>query len=160
PWRAERRRPTPEEREKFEASLTPEQKEKYQQAMEQMRRRFAEAGGGGGFGGRGGGHGGFGDTSRPKPEGPTTATVYLLQRSVGPAGKEKQFAQGVTIKAGLTDGSSTEVIEGLKEGEAVITGISTPALAGPAQPQSNPFAPGFGRGGGAGQRGGQQQQRR
>ena len=53
--------------------------------------------------------------------------------------------------------SSTEVTEGLKDGDVVITGISTATLAGPAQPQSNPFAPSFGRGG---QRGGQQQQRR
>src|SRR5207244_3236975 len=142
----------------FEASLTPGQKEKYQQAMEQMRRRFAEGGGGGGFGGRGSGGGGFGDSPRAKPEGPTTATVYLLEKSVGADGRELQLAKAVTIKAGITDGSSTEVIDGLKEGDTIITGISTPTtIAGPAQPQSNPFAPGFGRGGGAGQRGGQQQ---
>jgi hypothetical protein len=86
----------------------------------------------------------------------------LLKNSVGPDGKDKQVAMAVTIKAGITDGSSTEVIEGLKEGDVLITGINTPNMAGgPAQPQSNPFAPGFGRGGGAaGQRGGQQQQRR
>lgn len=160
PWRAERRRPTPEEREKFEASLTPEQKEKYQQAMEQMRRRIAEGGGGGGSGPGGSGGRGFGDAAGTKPEGPTTATVYLLEKSVGADGKEEQVAKAVTIKAGITDGSSTEVIEGLKEGDAVITGISTVTLAGPAQPQSNPFAPTFGRPPASGQRGGQQPQRR
>jgi HlyD family secretion protein len=156
PWRAERRRPTQEEREKFEASLTPDQKQKYQQAMEQMRRRFTEGGGGAGFGGRGGGGG---DTPRSRPEGPITATVYLLDKAaeVDGTGKPIQMAKAVTVKTGLTDGSSTEVIEGLKEGDAVITGLVTQTtIAGPAQPQSNPFAPSFGRGG---QRGGQQQRR-
>jgi HlyD family secretion protein len=66
------------------------------------------------------------------------------------------MARPVTIKAGLTDGSFTEVTEGLKEGDVLITGINTPTtIAGPAQPQSNPFAPGFGRG-----RGGSQSQSR
>ncbi|MCI0539422.1 MAG: efflux RND transporter periplasmic adaptor subunit, partial [Verrucomicrobiales bacterium] len=157
PWRAEGRRPAPDEFQKWLASLTPEQKEK---AQESMRRRFAEGGGGGGFGGRGGGGGGgFGDGARSKPEGPTTATVYVLEKAVGADGKESQIVKAVTIKAGITDGSSTEVIEGVKEGDTLITAITTATLAGPTQPQSNPFAPSFGRPTSSGQRGGQQQRR-
>ncbi|HKS36855.1 MAG TPA: efflux RND transporter periplasmic adaptor subunit, partial [Verrucomicrobiae bacterium] len=42
PWFAERRRPTEEERKKYEDSLTPEQKEQYNQMRERMRARAAE----------------------------------------------------------------------------------------------------------------------
>ena len=62
PWMAggTRRRPTDEEREKYAASLTPEQKEQYDKFQAEMRRRMAEAGAGGGGGGGGGGQGGPG----------------------------------------------------------------------------------------------------
>src|SRR6266550_98201 len=48
PWAAERRRPTEEERKKFEDSLTPEQKEQYRQMRERMRAMMSEGGGAGG----------------------------------------------------------------------------------------------------------------
>src|SRR5437667_2745069 len=54
PWAAERRRPTEEERKKFEDSLTPEQKEQYRQMRERMRAMMAEGGGMSGAGGAGG----------------------------------------------------------------------------------------------------------
>src|SRR5438046_5929623 len=50
PWAAERRRPTEEERKKFEDSLSPEQKEQYRQMRERMRAVTAEGGGAGGGG--------------------------------------------------------------------------------------------------------------
>src|SRR5262249_43037379 len=120
PWRAENRRPTPEECEKFEASLTPEQRERYQQMMQPMRRRVAE--GGGAPGGMGPGGGGL---SMRKPEGPTTATVYLVDSSQAIGTKQSPTLTAVTIKAGITDGSYTEVIEGLKEGDPVATGSTS-----------------------------------
>jgi HlyD family secretion protein len=139
PWRAEGRRPTPEEREKFEASLTPEQRERYQQMIQQMRQRFAEGGGGPGGMGPGGASGG----APRRPEGPTTATVYVLESAQGTAGKAPVL-RAVTIKAGINDGSNTEVLEGLKEGDVVVTGTTTATSAGTAEPPRNPFLPSFG----------------
>ena len=140
PWRTEGRRPTPEEREKFEASLTPEQRERYQQMVQQMRQRMAEGGGPGGPGGSGGG-------APRKPEGPTTSTVYLLQSSAGAPAQGKPVLKPVTVKAGITDGTNTEILDGLKEGDVVVTGTSSAPVAGAAEPTRNPFMP-FGGGGG------------
>lgn len=141
PWRAESRRPNPGEREKWEATLTPEQREKFQEMMQQMRQRFAEGGGGGGGGGAGGGGGG-GAAPRPRPEGPTTATVYLLEGGSA----EKPTLKPITIKTGISDGTNTEILEGLKEGDLVVVGTSGGAAAtAGAAPASNPFSP-FGGG--------------
>lgn len=136
PWRAESRRPNPGEREKFEASLTPEQRERFQQMMQQMRQRFAEGGGGPG------GPGGMGGGAPRKTDGPSTATVYLLEGGTG-NGADASL-KSVTVKAGITDGSYTEILDGLKEGDAVVTRASTAAAAA-AEPTRNPFMP-FGGG--------------
>jgi HlyD family secretion protein len=144
PWRAESRRPNPGEREKFEASLTPEQRERYQQMVQQMRQRFAE--GGGGPGGPGGGGGAGGGAPR-RPDGPTTATVYLLEGAPGSESNGKASLKPVTVKAGITDGSFTEILDGLKEGDLVVTGTSSGAAGAAAEPPRNPFMP-FGGGGG------------
>jgi multidrug efflux pump subunit AcrA (membrane-fusion protein) len=44
----------------------------------------------------------------------------------------------VQIKVGITDGISTEVLEGLDEGAQVVIGVITPELT-PRGPQANPF---------------------
>ena len=139
PWRAAGRRPNPGEREQWEATLTPDQREKFQAAM---RQRMGEGGGPGG--------GGSGTPARAKPEGPTTATVYLLDDSKASAGSANPVLKPVTIKAGITDGSYTEVLEGLKEGDLVVAGIgsSSTSAAASTQQQSNPFSPFGGRPGG------------
>jgi HlyD family secretion protein len=50
----------------------------------------------------------------------------------------------VTIKTGISDGVTTEVLEGLKEGDAVVTSVlETGAAATP--PPGNPFGGGGGR---------------
>ncbi|HVY72102.1 MAG TPA: efflux RND transporter periplasmic adaptor subunit [Verrucomicrobiae bacterium] len=119
-------RPSREEMRKRFESMTPEQREAFRQ------QRMA----GGGFGGMGGFGGGRSDA-------PSTRTVYVLEKAKGPDGKEKGRAKAVTIKTGISDGTNTEVIEGLKEGDEVITGLNTPgATAGPqgGAPQ-NPFGP-------------------
>jgi HlyD family secretion protein len=67
-----------------------------------------------------------------KPKGGRTRTVYVLKDNK---------PQPVQIKTGITDGISTEVIEGLKEGDKVVTG-TTVASAGAAQ-SSNPFSGGM-----------------
>lgn len=135
-----------EDRQKYEASLTPEQLEQYRQRREQMMARFAQGGGGRGFGeggrggGGGGGLGGFGGAQRASQEGPRTQTVYLLEKDKAATGQEKDVLKPVTIKTGITDGSNTEVLEGLKEGDVIVTGVVS------TEPMAAGFPPGGGRG--------------
>lgn len=143
PWQAggQRRRPTEEERAAYEASLTPEQKARYQQIMAEFRARFAQGGGpGGGF--RGGG-GGFGNEERPRrsePDRPRSQTIYLLEKEKTVTGGERPVLKPVTVKLGISDGANVEVLEGLKEGDVVVTGTIT-RVAEPAVPAggSSPF---------------------
>jgi HlyD family secretion protein len=88
-------------------------------------------GGGGNRGERGGGGGGSG--GRPRGERSPTRTVYTLGEDGSP--------KPVQIKIGISDGITTEVTEGLNEGDKVITG-STQAKADAAAPASNPFGGG------------------
>jgi HlyD family secretion protein len=139
PWRAEGRRPNPGEAEKWMATLTPDQRNRFQQMIQQMRQR-REGGGGGGGGAGGGASGG----SRLKTDGPTTETAYVLVSGAGDsANTGGPVLKAVTVKAGLTDGSYTEIIDGLHEGDIVATGTSL-AGAEENQPPNNPFSP-FGR---------------
>jgi len=67
-----------------------------------------------------------------------TRTVYKL------AGTEaKPMAEAVTVKLGITDGSATEVVEGLAEGDALISSLVVPgAASSSSQPARNPFSSG------------------
>jgi HlyD family secretion protein len=56
-------------------------------------------------------------------------TVYVLS-----GGQPKP----VQIKTGISDGVETEVVEGLKEGDRVVTAEMTSAAA-PSSPPANPF---------------------
>ena len=88
-----------------------------------------------GFGGGRRGEGGEGSRSRGSGAQPSKRTVYLL---VSEAGTDKLKA--ATIKTGISDGLTTEVIEGLSEGDKAVTTVILPnASAAPAQ--SNPFGP-------------------
>ena len=151
PWQAggERRRPTDQERSDYEASLTPEQKGKYQQVMAEIRARFAQRSQGDGAGGAGGpgGGGGFGamsggGRSSSQSDGPAIRRVYLLDKERSAPGK--QVLSVVSVKTGISDGSNTEVQEGLKVGDVVITGTTTSTTTA-AAPPVNPFAFGGGR---------------
>jgi len=149
PWqgKGERRRPTEQERATYESSLTSEQKEKYQQVMAEMRARFAQGGGSGGSGGESGEP----RRERPRrtePEGPRSQTIYLLEKEAAAAGPEKTVLKPVTVKVGISDGTNTEVLEGLKEGDVVVTGTASSAASAtaPNAPFGNPFGgPGRGR---------------
>lgn len=148
PWQAggERRRPTDAERSAYESTLTAEQKAKYQQVVAEMRARFAQGGGGGGGEGRGGGSGGGDRPRRTEPEGPRNQTIYLLMKEPDASGTPKTMLKPVTVKLGISDGTNTEVIDGLKEGDVVAIGtVSAPASA--SAPVANPFAGPFGGGG-------------
>lgn len=135
PWAADGRRPTPEERDKWEATLTPEQREQARQIRERMRQRMAEGGTGGGGPGAGAGS----RLPRNNPEGPATRTIYVLEKNLA-NGKEVPVLKPVTVKTGIADASYTEILEGLKEGDVVITGVNLPATAVAARPGgSSPF---------------------
>jgi HlyD family secretion protein len=98
-----------------------------------------------GGGRRGGGAGG--SVSRVAP---TSRTVYILA-----AGKDSgnPAAQAVRVRTGISDGTYTEVTDGLKEGDTVIIGVKLPqsSAASAASGGASPFGGGGGgRGGGRG----------
>ena len=68
-----------------------------------------------------------------RPERRAERTVYVLA-----GGASKPTA--VTIKTGISDGVTTEVMEGLKEGDRVVTGMSETGAA--PTPATNPFGGG------------------
>ena len=127
--------------------MTPEQRE-------QMRERMRSMGMGGGRGGGGG------------PEASSTRTVYLLDKEGALAneksavkvsgfagllggGKEGPSLKAATIKTGISDGTYTEVLEGLNEGDVIIIGVNLPAnaAAGARPTGGSPFGGGpFGGG--------------
>lgn len=143
PWQSkgERRRPTDEERAAYDATLTPEQRKQYQQVMAEMRSRFARSGGSPGE---------FDGGQRPRrsePEGPRTQTLYVMDKNAAASGRDKAMLKPVTVKLGITDGANTEVIEGLNEGDVVVSGTVTQTAAAPTPPTGSPFGGGpFGGG--------------
>lgn len=152
PWRAERRQPSEEERKKWEASLTPEQAQKYAEMRQKMQQMREQGGGAGGGGGGGFGGGGGGDRPRSSQDGPVSKTLYILagneSNGTGPA---KPILEAKTVKLGISDGTNTEVLEGLNEGDIVMTGLvsADTQASGSARPggMPGPFGSPFGGGG-------------
>jgi HlyD family secretion protein len=107
------------------------------------------AGGGGmrrGDRGQGaGGPGGAGGGMHPKPERQLMRTVYVLPANADPKNPESMKLKPVKIKVGISDGISTEVVDGLEEGAQVVTGIISGAGSMAAGPNNNPFGGGFRR---------------
>lgn len=134
PWVAEGRRPTEEERRKFDETLTPEQREQMRQFRERMRAQMAAGGGPGG-----GGMMGMGGSS-PAAEAPGIRTVYVIDSQQSTPGKPVLTA--VSVRTGISDGTNTEIVEGLSEGTVVVVGLAvaeTSATAGGARPGAMPF---------------------
>lgn len=100
---------------------------------------FSKATNGGGRGGGAGWQGRRGGDARARGEHSFVHTVYLLS-----GGDKNPILQAVQIKTGISDGLSTEVVSGLKEGDQVVTGLNLPAMDGSAG-ASNPFGGGFPR---------------
>jgi HlyD family secretion protein len=73
---------------------------------------------------------------------PVTRTLYLL------AGHDAKTAhpEPVTVKLGITDGVSTEILDGLKEGDTVITAVISSGSKAGAPAATNPFGGGQRRG--------------
>jgi HlyD family secretion protein len=75
----------------------------------------------------------------------TARTVYRL---VGTDPKTAAI-EAVNVKLGITDNIYTEVVDGLKEGDVLVTSATIPGASSPAgAPASNPFAGGGGPPGG------------
>jgi HlyD family secretion protein len=101
---------------------------------------------------RGGpGQGGGERASSGAPNTPTTRTVYRVLSNDPKMPK----VEPVTVKLGISDGTTTEVLEGLKEGDTILTSVYLAGATGSAAPASNPFSGNrspFGGPGGGGRR--------
>jgi len=73
-----------------------------------------------------------------------TRTVYVLPGAQSGAGEEKPKPVAQQIKVGISDGISTEVTDGLSEGQHVVTGIISTGESGGSRP-ANPFGGGMRR---------------
>jgi HlyD family secretion protein len=109
--------------------------------------------GGGGFGGGGGMRGGGGPSGVGMNVSNVPRTLYKLATdSTG-----KKVPQPVTVHLGISDGTQTQIVDGVAEGDILVTYVTMPGAAtsvsGPAQ-QGNPFQQGGNRGGGPGGGGG------
>jgi len=113
------------------------------------RANAGEFGGGGPGGGRRGDRGaaGEGGSGRSRPERAQTRTVYILPAKTDPTSKETPKPQPVQIKVGISDGISTEVLEGLEEGAQVVTAMISTGDAAVSRSGGAPSNP-FGGGGG------------
>ena len=111
---------------------------------EEMRRRFEnmspeqrEA-----FRARRGAEGGRSQRS----DAPAIRTVYVLANTNSASAGNGPVLKAVTVRTGLADASFTEVLDGLKEGDVVVTGLNIAAAqTGPTQQRpSTPFGSPFG----------------
>ncbi len=98
--------------------------------------RGSRGGGGGGRGPSGGGDRGFNNTV-------VTRTLYKFANADA-EDKDKKVVP-VSVRLGVSDGFTTEVLDGLAEGDTVITGVIMPgataaAAAAPGGSSSNPFS--------------------
>jgi HlyD family secretion protein len=77
---------------------------------------------------RGSGGGGSGNAT-------STRIIYRI-----PPSADSSKVQAVTARFGITDGVSTEIIDGLSEGDVIVTGVLSAAEAAPSG-ASSPFGP-------------------
>jgi HlyD family secretion protein len=115
----------------------------------------AGAGAGGGAAGGGGAGPGGGRRRRAGAGGATTDASAPGGARAGGGGNRPTFVfaldekgepQAVRIRPGLADGQFVEVVDGLSEGQAIVTGVATEAARGASprpggSPAANPFAP-------------------
>ena len=90
------------------------------------------------------GQGGGGGASRPRPA-PAWRTLYVLATNT-PAGGGDPVVEPrqVRVRTGITDGSYTEIVAGLQEGDSVVTSVrQSQATAAAAPGGTSPFGGGF-----------------
>ncbi len=95
----------------------------------------------------GGGPGGGGGQQRQQRTAPAFRTLYVLRTNTPPGATEPIVApEPVRVRTGVNDGSYTEIMEGLKEGDQVVIGIKASASSSSAPPPggSSPFGGGSG----------------
>jgi HlyD family secretion protein len=107
----------------------------------------ADTGGGqfrsGGGGGERGGRSGEGGGDHPKGQRHSPMRTIYIPGEKGPDGAKSETAIPVQIRTGISDGVSTEVVEGLKEGDQVIVGQNVTASASSQSGSANnPFSGG------------------
>jgi HlyD family secretion protein len=120
-------RPDREEMRRRIENMSPEEREAFR---ERMRTR----GGGMGGGGR---------------ESATSRRTAYMPEGTNSVAKVSHGARAVSVLTGIADNSYTEILEGLKEGDAVITGSTAPPeSAATRMPGASPFGGGFRGGGG------------
>jgi HlyD family secretion protein len=91
--------------------------------------------------GQGGGPMGGGAGSRPRSA-PAWRNIYVLSTNMPPGGGDPVLTpRPVRVRAGITDGSYTEITDGLQEGDPVITAVKLPAAqaAAAAPAGQSPF---------------------
>ena len=99
--------------------------------------------GGSGAGGPRGGPGGGEGRGRPRAERQLVRTVYVLPDSTDSKDGTKPKPKPVQVKVGISDGISTEILDGLDEGVHVVTGMLSGGDANSRQAgPSNPFGGG------------------
>lgn len=119
---------TPEQREKIRAVMaelgitnpreaTPEQRE-------QLRKVLVERG----------------LVAAPAAPGETVVTTRTVYRLAG--GDKNAVPEAVSVKIGITDGMASELVEGLNEGDVIITGVVLGTATPSGQPANNPFGGG------------------
>jgi HlyD family secretion protein len=147
----------------------PDSIQKFIERMIEFRKRSSGQGsgssmtGGGGFQGMGGsamGSSGGGQGGSQRVERPRSSGGMMGNGRPGSGGGQGKYKRGllwlkqgdnlipVRVRTGITDGSVTEIIGNLKEGDEIVTGTVT-STANKTQTQQNPFAPQMpgGRGG-------------
>jgi hypothetical protein len=72
-------------------------------------------------------------------------TVYILPAKTAGSNGDSPKPTPVQIKTGISDGTATEVVDGLEEGAQVVTGMLTPTATTAGTPPPNPFGGGFRR---------------
>ncbi len=95
-------------------------------------------GAGRGAGGPPGGGSGGGPGGRARGDRSPIRTVYMLSSTNAVAGAGPTL-QPVKVKVGISDGISTEILEGLKEGDEVVTGSTTPGASATTPAPASPF---------------------
>jgi HlyD family secretion protein len=96
-----------------------------------------------------------GAARQQKSDAPMTRTVYILADTNASSSAKGPLLKAITVKTGLADASFTELLEGLKEGDVVVTGLNIPVTQTTGMQQQRPSTP-FGSpfGGPRGSRGG------
>jgi len=98
--------------------------------------------GGGGGGGERGSRSGEGGGDRPKGQRHSPMRTIYVPGEKDPNGAKTETVKPVQIRTGISDGVSTEVVEGLKEGDLVIVGQNVTASASSQSAPANPFGGG------------------